>query len=149
MAMRACKACGAEISDRAATCPHCGEPQLGALRRNRGCGTLIVLGVVLLAIAVVFPTQHAPSVPQAFAMDDALHLCQQAIEQASVNPATARVPYVEGVQRADGWVFVWPRDGRLQLQNGFGAMLAAQASCKVDALTHAVSALTIDGTALR
>lgn len=67
MALIACDECGREISDRAATCPHCGAPVVppakippysppasiqepGFLKKPRGCGTLIIAVIVMIVL---------------------------------------------------------------------------------------------------
>lgn len=48
MAMVVCKECGGKVSDKAATCPHCGAAVAKpVLKRSYGCGTLI-FGVIVI-----------------------------------------------------------------------------------------------------
>lgn len=80
---------------------------------------------------------------------DALLLCQHAIANASVNPATAKVPYVPSSDAGDSWNFLWREDSGAQLQNGLGVMVGAYVFCKVDKSTHQIRTLAIDGTIIR
>lgn len=64
MALIKCSECGNEVSDKAASCPKCGNPvaatsekpervrtaEDSALTRNRGCADLLVLGPIVLIV---------------------------------------------------------------------------------------------------
>lgn len=152
MAESACPSCRRLVSPKAQTCPHCGHPLTNVLTRRRGCGTLIVTGIAAVAvIAIIGRTREsqAPAAPAAFGPSDALELCRQAIRNASINPNTAVVPWRDGLADQRGWTYSWPHNSGLQLQNGFGAMVAGVATCKVSATSHAITTLTINGHILR
>jgi hypothetical protein len=53
MALINCKECGKEVSKKAETCPHCGVP-LKKQPSQYGCGTLILIGIVVFILIVVF-----------------------------------------------------------------------------------------------
>jgi DNA-directed RNA polymerase subunit RPC12/RpoP len=55
MALIKCSECGKDVSDKAASCPHCGAPLLPAARRAARpwevVGTLLVIGGVIASVA--------------------------------------------------------------------------------------------------
>lgn len=68
MALINCQECNKQVSDKAASCPHCGAPinskvsnrservktsEDNALTRNRGCGDIIIFGPLLLILIIV------------------------------------------------------------------------------------------------
>lgn len=68
MALTNCKECGKEVSKKAETCPHCGAP-LKKQPTQYGCGTLIILGIVVFILIGVFSsndtsTPSAPKTPE-------------------------------------------------------------------------------------
>lgn len=67
MAMIKCKECGKDISNQAASCPHCGAP-VKKPARTYGCGTAIILAAVVAIPLVMFmgsprPVVRRPSKP--------------------------------------------------------------------------------------
>ena len=60
MALTKCKECGKEVSKKAEACPHCGA-RLSA--KQYGCGTLIVLGVLVLILIGIFSPDTTPPTP--------------------------------------------------------------------------------------
>lgn len=118
--------------------------------RNPGCAPVagvLVLGLIL-GTAVWSMIDDTPPAAPAFGRMDALDRCQRAIS------AAARVPlddvgYVSPSETADGWAMLWTiADGKLRLRNGFGVPIPAQAFCKVDRGSHAITTLVIDGRVL-
>jgi len=67
MALIKCKECGKEVSKKAESCPHCGAP-VKKQPTQYGCGTLIVLGVVVFIFIAVFSdnssTTSKPAAPK-------------------------------------------------------------------------------------
>lgn len=74
MALINCWECGKEVSRQAAACPHCGAPSEQAKKaareapkrerprsQNMGCGTIVVLAVVLFLVYSMFPGLDAPA----------------------------------------------------------------------------------------
>lgn len=57
MALIACRECGKEISDKAASCPNCGA--LIKKPSGCGCGTLIMIGVVVFIIIGFFSSNDS------------------------------------------------------------------------------------------
>lgn len=75
MALITCLECGKEVSDKAASCPHCGVPintsgphpsppvsapaqrvrtsEDSALTRNRGCADILIYGPILLFVLII------------------------------------------------------------------------------------------------
>lgn len=51
MALVQCRECGREISDRAITCPHCGDPRRAAASSR---GIRILLGVLVFVLVLMF-----------------------------------------------------------------------------------------------
>ena len=95
---------------------------------------------VVVACLVAFGPKREPDPERV-----ALETCVQAIKLSSRNSETARVPAEVNVSETpDEFAFAWPRGQGLQLQNGFGAMLDAQATCLTDS-TGKILSLTIDG----
>lgn len=72
-----------------------------------------------------------------------LYYCQHAIKQAAKNPSSADVPYTRGTAIPGGFRYHWARGDGLRLQNGFGAMMDATATCEVDSTQ--ITSLTING----
>lgn len=60
MALVKCKECGEEISNKAEACPKCGAP-IKAKPRQYGCGTLIVLGLLVWLFVVIGRREETPS----------------------------------------------------------------------------------------
>jgi hypothetical protein len=64
MAMIRCAECGADVSSKAAACPKCGNPIKKAPAGRRGCGTLLVYGIIgtiVLMAMVLFDSGDQPS----------------------------------------------------------------------------------------
>jgi hypothetical protein len=80
MALVKCRECGREISDQATACPHCGVPlaapgvrnatRVEVVERRSGCGTLLVIGLVVLVFAYAVNQCRGPE--RAAASDDTL-----------------------------------------------------------------------------
>lgn len=60
MALKKCKECAREISDKADKCPNCGSPQKG---KQYGCGTLILILVVLFIFISLFAGNKSTTPP--------------------------------------------------------------------------------------
>lgn len=56
MSLTKCKECGHEISDQAQSCPNCGAPQQKPKSKGIGCGSAIVLVLLVGWIASQFST---------------------------------------------------------------------------------------------
>lgn len=50
MTLIKCSECGNNISDKATSCPHCGVSRTSALKKNHGCGTLIIIIAIVLLV---------------------------------------------------------------------------------------------------
>ncbi|GEM_PF-1743372 len=104
MALVSCKECGKEISDQAAACPSCGAPVAkGAAQpavptpvgqRKVGCGTvivvLLVLGAIFVAILMVMNPEDPAVREERWRKKDAIELCWKEYERKSLDPATKR-----------------------------------------------------------
>lgn len=63
MALIKCHECKAEISSEAVTCPKCGaKPKKPVFKRNFGCGTLILIGLILAIVAAILPDSNTTAV---------------------------------------------------------------------------------------
>ncbi len=82
MALRPCKECGTQISDKAANCPQCGAP----VPKGTSKGALIVGAFFILIVAkMVWPDSPKPATPVAARSADSpsgeLEACKRAIDQ--------------------------------------------------------------------
>ena len=59
MALVNCKECGGQVSKKAEACPHCGAPRKKKPQHKSGCGSVLVLLVLLVILA----TQIEPEDP--------------------------------------------------------------------------------------
>lgn len=75
----------------------------------------------------------------------ALMLCQTALKRASIDPASAEVPYVERQGRGSEFYFAWGSGTKpVQMKNRLGLMIPAGASCIVDQTSGAIRSLSLD-----
>src|SRR5579862_8845234 len=66
MALKPCRECGAQVSDAAETCPHCGVPAPAGARpastrtgsKGVGIGCLVVIGIVIAFFVYVSNWAH-------------------------------------------------------------------------------------------
>lgn len=64
MAMVQCNECGQAVSDKARTCPHCGIQYREQRQASSGCGTVFIVGFLVLFLGfcgVWFTSSSSPS----------------------------------------------------------------------------------------
>lgn len=157
MALIECKECGAEVSNKAKACPHCGAQ---VRRDGVGCGSLLlILFVVVFLAAVVGEDERPPAVDggdepvEAVCesdscladkyMIDAVVACKRPIQ----NLSKYQFEWLDGwsvpmfskyrVSRDDGVVIMYFGDA-LKFQNGFGAWSNILYMCQYDTASGAV-----------
>ncbi len=80
----------------------------------------------------------------------ALALCQEQIKSASLDRASAEVPYVENMGTGGEFYFAWGAQTKpARLRNGAGLDATASASCIVNRATGQVTQLTLNGITIR
>ena len=131
-------------------------------RRRSKSSRLVLPGLVLgvLTTGIVFTTywtNHGTSSwtsnlaePLRFDEADAYWLCKTMIEHASGDPGKTVIPHVENTRIDGNFHFVWSSSTRfMRLPTLSGLKAAATGSCTVDATTHSVTSLTVDGKVIR
>lgn len=131
-----CKACSAQVSDEAPTCPHCGQPfrpPRAPRKQAGGCAIVFVIagGFVLYALL----SGGAPATPAAKADPrDALgYACQQFVKPTLNDPASAdfednrKAVVVPDSHQPDTYTVIF--NGRAK--NGFGALMPAKFGCSI------------------
>lgn len=150
---RFCSSCGASILDASVGPSFDAKPADQSTVSNgaSGAGVEAVMGWVILLVLLLFlvrgcflwserqPSGSSPS------LASALTSCQYAIRSASLDKASAEVPYVRGVVIKGEASFSWPRGSGLRLKNGFGALLDASAACEVDLATNRIKFVSVNG----
>lgn len=147
MSMVNCRECGKEVSSEAKSCPHCGIKKPAPKKPTSTLTKVVAAGVVgWMAFAIT--TQADKPQSDELREYQALAMCQEALTKASRDPASAEVPSVPNVGHAD-FYFVWNSQTKpTRMKNGFGALLAASASCTVSKETKRITSLSLDGQSL-
>lgn len=162
-----CAACSREISDQAATCPHCGQPTRPPkqpAKQVSGCAVVLLAGLGLFIYGLVkspnvSTTPARPTVNDAECQQNlqcsgdrssttATRLCKAAIEAHALhsvrwtdsfaNPALARADWAD--QSAHTLRYYGTR---VEFQNGFGAMTRMVYSCDYDPVSRKVLAVDV------
>ena len=104
MALVSCQECGKEISDKAASCPHCGAPQGGAVAQpipvvvtevKKGSGVwkwILGIPVALFVVVMVIGATvgNTPEARQRSLERDKIAACWDLQKKKSLDPSTAR-----------------------------------------------------------
>src|SRR5882672_4148813 len=96
MSIVSCPECGKQVSSAAAQCPSCGHPiaRQRQAHKQYGCGTLVIIGIVLLILFSVFdrsaPVDRAPAFDDVGA-DVVLYIADGKIPLASTEAAYAEL----------------------------------------------------------
>ena len=145
MAQINCPECKKVVSDAAKTCPHCGfqliedEVQKPISKNNKpkkesGCLTVFIIGVVLLIIFYIIGSNGDNSSPSSSTNKFlAYNYAENFIEKKLKSPSTADFPGVSekdkhitdlggGKYKINSWV---------DSQNGFGATIRTNFSCTI------------------
>lgn len=147
MALINCPECKKEVSDLAKTCPHCGYQlikdkvqktniQSKKPKKESGCLTLFVIGVVLILIFYIIGSIGDNSSSSNSTSTNkflAYNYAEDFVEKKLKSPSTAEFPGVTekdkhitdlggGKYEINSWV---------DSQNGFGAMIRTNFSCTI------------------
>lgn len=147
MAIVKCAECGADISDTAKACPHCGAPAKKAIKKSQRLAKIIVLTLGAVWIYSIFSGSSSSDNAHTFGESEALVICQQAIRSVAKDPEKADIPAIKGGLADDGtYVFHWGGSTRMaRMRNGLGLEVAVTADCAVHKDTHKLTRLVIDG----
>ena len=158
MALINCKECGKEVSDQAASCPHCGAPihvpvPNKVTAKPNGCnGCLVLLGVFfgLFFVISVFNGvnnvgKKVPEVPKkslnlggneaGFELVYGRSGCRRTLKQLLRDPES-----LEGDQYivTEASPSKWTAQIQFRSRNGFGGLNAMQAVCSFDGSNYQV-----------
>lgn len=158
-----CDACGAVlIADPARkACPSCsavpfvarpidrlaGASDVGALGRKSAVRyfAMRIVPLVLLVTGIVWGLERYVPRSSDPRKTDAVTACQVALRGVATNPSKANIPYREPQGTGGDFLVSWPIGAGLQLQNGFGALVDASASCIYSVPKGRVTALSVNG----
>lgn len=112
-------------------------------------GALVILLLVAFGVHWCANSGGNRSGPDSLRSSRALLHCQKAIKAVAANPSAAKIPGVSVDESALEFRYVWRHGGGLRLQNGFGALMDASATCVISKSTRKITELTIDGRRLR
>ncbi|MEW6765581.1 MAG: hypothetical protein AB1344_07325 [Pseudomonadota bacterium] len=130
-----CKDCGGTVSKNAETCPHCGAKV--AKQNSAGAGTLALLTLIVLA-TILFGGKNkedsgtSPRTPPtpAETAKYASGQCERLVKNRLKSPSTADFPWgFPNVIDLGGNEFMLV--SYVDAQNGFGAMIRSNYSCRV------------------
>lgn len=124
MSIIKCKECGKEISDKAASCPHCGYKPY----QPSGCLVVIIIGAVFLVVASVMPSSPKPKEPFN-PTATASGLCMLQVKQQLNDPGSAEFEHSSSTivsQNGDTWTVQRP----VRAKNAFNATIRAVWECK-------------------
>lgn len=147
-----CLACKADLSPPAALASPGKKPS--ALVEGIVTLAVIILPVVLVVKVMSWWSSEPEPKPRTtqtrpLSQSMALLHCQRAIKSVATNPSAARIPAVGVDESGAQFRYVWRHGGGLRLQNGFGALMDASATCVISKSTRKITELTIDGRRLR
>ncbi|MEG8642159.1 zinc ribbon domain-containing protein [Klebsiella pneumoniae] len=136
MALIPCPECKKSVSEQAEKCPHCGV-SLRESGVNRFFNMLkyAFLGAIFLFLifaigALINPkTSNGPR---------AMDVCREMIKMQSANPDNVEIDDIEGVRYGDEVKYTWT-PYTLKLQNRYGAMVGASATCVINTKTNDVT----------
>ena len=127
MALLNCRSCGKEISENAASCPHCGEP-LAKQGKSFGCGTVLLVVAAAFFLFVFVGVYYGSENAEPYDSNNdsmAWIMAQDFIEKRLSSPSTAEFPrYYQLPDNAirktgDNYII----DAYVDSQNGFGATI--------------------------
>ncbi|WP_025121751.1 MULTISPECIES: zinc-ribbon domain-containing protein [unclassified Serratia (in: enterobacteria)] len=133
MALVDCKECGREISDKAKYCPHCGVKLQQPVGNLKGClGVILVFGGIFICFFVLLGIFGSGSSSR-----EPLELCKMMIKMDSANPDNIDIADIDGQRYGDKILYEWT-PLTLRIQNKYGALVGASASCIINTTTNEV-----------